>query len=228
MKIGLIVAMKKEYDLVLPLISKRIEHSVNGFRIASGCVGNHSVALMQCGIGKVNAAIGAMSLIDTFEPKLVLNTGVAGGADSSVGVLDVLIARGVAYHDVWCGPGTQYGRAAGCPEIMSCAPIVEEVALTLPDISKLKFGLLCSGDKFISTVEEVEFIKSKFPEALAVDMEAGAIGQVCRLKNIPFGVIRVISDTPGAEENISQYENFWQDAPAESFGVLKYFLNSIV
>ncbi len=227
MKIGIIVAMAKEYDLVLPLLSRRIEQNVNGFRIASGNIGNHAVALMQCGIGKVNAAVGTLSLIDTFAPELILNTGVAGGADSSVGILDVLVATGVAYHDVWCGPGTRYGRAAGCPEVMTCAPVVADVASTLADASRLKYGLLCSGDKFISTEEEVRFIKSKFPEALAVDMESGAIAQVCRMKDVPFGVIRVISDTPGAEENISQYENFWTDAPVETFAILKYILASL-
>lgn len=227
MKIGIIVAMAKEYDLVLHLITRRNDVETGGFRISKGVMGSHEVALMQCGIGKVNAALGTLSLIDDFNPDLVINSGVAGGADPSVGVLDILVAKGVAYHDVWCGPGTEYGRAAGCPTVMACSPLVVDTAAEVLASPRVRYGLLCSGDKFISTPEEVEFIKNRFPEALAVDMEAGAIAQVCRRREVPFGVIRVISDTPGAEENISQYEDFWTQAPAETFEALKALIYSM-
>ena len=66
-----------------------------------------------------------------------------------------------------------------------------------------------------------------YPDALAVDMESAAIAQVCYLKNVPFICMRVISDTPGGDDNISQYENFWADAPRHTFEALKALLATI-
>jgi adenosylhomocysteine nucleosidase len=94
-------------------------------------------------------------------------------------------------------------------------------------IPNMQHGLICSGDKFISTAEEVDEIKHHFQDALAVDMESATIAQVCTLRNVPFNILRVISDTPGAEENISQYENFWTDAPKEAFMNLRQILERL-
>lgn len=220
MKIGVIVAMGKELKLLRPLIERQSETELNGFCFIEGKIGSHDVVVMQCGIGKVNSAIGTLSMIDNFTPDLIINTGVAGGADYTMRVLDLLVADGIAYHDVWCGPGTEYGAASGYPRIMRPEPKILDVARQYLKGDKVKYGLICSGDKFISTAEEVKKIKSDFTEALAVDMESASIAQVCHLKRVPVAILRVISDTPGAEENISQYENFWTDAPAETFKAL--------
>ena len=88
-------------------------------------------------------------------------------------------------------------------------------------------GLICSGDKFISTPEEISFIRSKFPEVRAVDMESASIAQTCIMCNVPFAIIRIVSDTPGEGENISQYENFWQTAPEKTFATLSTILNAL-
>lgn len=227
MKVGIIVAMGKEMQLLLPLIENKKESEVSGFRFYEGLIGNHEVVAMQCGIGKVNAAVGTVELIEKFSPQIVINTGVAGGADKSMHVLDLLVATGIAYHDVWCGPGTEYGAASGCPAVMTTDSHVESVARKTLKEKNVRYGLICSGDKFISTEAEVVEIKSHFPDTLAVDMESAAIAQVCNMKKIPVSVIRVISDTPRQEENISQYENFWNDAPAETFRALLEILNEI-
>lgn len=221
--------MRKELDLLLPLLEgKQEKRSINGYNFYSGRIGSHDVVAMQCGIGKVNAAVGTLSLIDCYRPDLVVNTGVAGGTDASMHVLDLLVAEAVSYHDVWCGPETEYGAAAGLGVFMeTCCPVVEKCKELFKENKAVKYGLLCSGDKFISTVEEVRMIKSHFPAALATDMESGAIAQVCILRGVPFNVFRVISDTPGQEENISQYENFWSDAPAETFRALRELLSNL-
>lgn len=229
MKIGIIVAMGKELKLLLPLLNKMLPiEECNGFKFYKGSIGRHEIVAMQCGIGKVNAAIGTLTLIDHYNPHLVINTGVAGGADISMNVLDMLVADNISYHDVWCGPETEYGAAAGLGVYMQAyKPIIEVCQKLFNGNKTVRFGLLCSGDRFICTEDEVREIKNHFPEALAADMESGAIAQVCTLKNVPFNVIRVISDTPGKEENISQYENFWSDAPAETFNALKLILQHI-
>ena len=229
MIIGIIVAMRKELDLLLPLLENRSEtEHINNYEFQAGTVGRHGVVLMQCGIGKVNAAIGALTLIDSFNPDCIINTGVAGGAAPSMHVLDLLIATGVAYHDVWCGPGTEYGAAAGCDKILlPWQKLVDKAHEVLPQENKYRYGLICSGDKFISTEAEISEIKGHFPDALAVDMESAAIAQVCGMKKVPFGIIRAISDTPGQEDNISQYANFWNDAPAETFKALMAILATL-
>lgn len=229
MIIGIIVAMQKELDLLLPLIEDLQQPTeINGFNFHTGSLASHGVVAMQCGIGKVNAAMGTMTLLESFHPDYIINTGVAGGAGDDIHVLDLLVADGVAYHDVWCGPGTEYGAASGCPLILKPWQRVVELSRQLmPAADKTRFGLICSGDKFISTSDEVKAIRYHFPEALAVDMESAAIAQVCTLRGIPFNILRVVSDTPLLGENISQYENFWSQAPRETFSALLAILKAI-
>lgn len=226
MKIGIIVAMGKELRLLLNLIENQKEVIENGYKIYSGNIGQHEVYAMQCGIGKVNAAIGTLSLIDLFSPELVINTGVAGGADLSVGQMDIVVGERIAYHDVWCGPGTEYGAASGFPLYFESDKEVLSVANSIqPDIIN---GLICSGDKFIASAEEINEIKSHFPDAMAVDMESATIAQVCYLKQTKVFIMRVISDTPGAEhDNSKQYENFWESAPEHTFEALAQILNKL-
>ncbi len=226
MKIGIIVAMGKELRLLLNLIENQKEVTENGYKIYSGNIGQHEVYAMQCGIGKVNAAIGTLSLIDLFSPELVINTGVAGGADLSVGQMDIVVGERIAYHDVWCGPGTEYGAASGFPLYFESDKEVLSVANSIqPDIIN---GLICSGDKFIASAEEINEIKSHFPDVMAVDMESATIAQVCYLKQTKVFIMRVISDTPGVEhDNSKQYENFWESAPEHTFEALAQILNKL-
>ncbi len=221
--------MGKELNLLLPLIQEsQAPLKINGFTFYTGKIGSHEIVAVQCGIGKVNAAIGTLTLIEQFSPQLVINTGVAGGSDPSMHVLDLLVATNVAYHDVWCGPETEYGAAAGLGVFMPTdKQLTDKAATLLAQNPKVKFGLICSGDRFICREEEVHDIKAHFPDALAVDMESGAIAQVCTLKGVPFGVLRVVSDTPGQDDNISQYENFWTDAPAELFHTITTLLPTL-
>ena len=225
MKIGIIVAMRKELDLLLPLLHDSEESHMSGFEFYCGKIGGHDVMVMQCGIGKVNAAMGALMLVNNFSPNYVINTGVAGGADKSVSVMDVVAGARVAYHDVWCGPESELGRVQGLPLYFEGAARLLELMPERADIHK---GHICSGDQFIDTMEHVNRIKGNFPEALAVDMESGAIAQVCYLCHVPFLALRVISDSPGAShDNTRQYMDFWNDAPQETFNILKDILSKL-
>lgn len=222
MKTGIIVAMGKELRLLLPLLTDHRQVTVNDIEFHSGTIGGRQVIAMQCGIGKVNATIGTLTMIDTFHPDVIINTGVAGGTGAA-GILDVVVASEVAYHDVWCGPGTEPGQAAGCPPRLKCALPPDCAA----QIEGAKYGLIASGDIFISQPSEVAHILEMYPDALACDMESAAIAQVCYLKNVPFICLRVISDTPGAADNIAQYENFWEDAPEHTFRALHTVLSML-
>lgn len=225
MKIGIIVAMRKELDLLLPLLQDSEESRMSGFEFHCGKMGGHDVMVMQCGIGKVNAAMGALMLVNHFAPNYVINSGVAGGADKSVNVMDVVAGERVAYHDVWCGPESELGRVQGLPLYFEGSLRLLEL---LPERDDIHKGLICSGDQFIDTMDQVNRIKGNFPDALAVDMESGAIAQVCHLCGVPFLALRVISDSPGAShDNTRQYMDFWTDAPQETFTIVKDIINQL-
>lgn len=226
MKIGIIVAMDKELDLLLPLLEHASSVTINGFTFHSGKIGQSSIIAMKCGIGKVNAAMGTMTLIDQFAPGLVINTGVAGGTGGNAGVLDIVVGTRVAYHDVWCGPGTEWGDAAGCPRYFHTSDMVNSLPC-LHEGDTVKHGLVCSGDIFVSDPEVVARIRSLYPDVDAVDMESAAIAQICYLRNVPFACMRVISDTPGADDNIAQYKNFWEEAPRHTFDMLRQIINEL-
>jgi len=225
MKIGIIVAMRKELDLLLPLLNDSEDSRMGGFEFHRGKMGRHDVMVMQCGIGKVNAAMGTLMLVNHFAPNYVINSGVAGGADLSVNVMDVVAGARVAYHDVWCGPESELGQVQGLPLYFEGAKRLLDL---VPDRDDIHKGLICSGDQFIDKKEDVNRIKGNFPEALAVDMESGAIAQVCFLSKVPFLALRVISDSPGAShDNTKQYLDFWSDAPQESFALLKDIISRL-
>ena len=225
MKIGIIVAMRKELDLLLPLLQDSEESCMSGFEFHCGKMGRHDVMVMQCGIGKVNAAMGALMLVNHFAPNFVINSGVAGGADKSVNVMDVVAGEKVSYHDVWCGPESELGRVQGLPLYFEGSTKLLEL---LPESGDIHKGLICSGDQFIDTMDEVNRIKGNFPEALAVDMESGAIAQVCYQCSVPFLALRVISDSPGAShDNTRQYLDFWTDAPRETFKLVKDIITKL-
>lgn len=224
MKIAIISAMEKERKLILPLIKNAISENLDGLEIFKGEIGQHQIILIKCGIGKVNAAICTYKTIRDFHPDLILNTGVAGGASSHSEIGDILIADYVAYHDVWCGPGTEPGVADGVDVFMECDPSVVKLARDILGNQRYLVGLICSGDRFISEKEEIIEIHKLFPEVLAVDMESAAIAHVCVKEGVKFNIIRIVSDTPGSGKNLEEYKNFWKEAPEKTFALIKEIL----
>ena len=226
MKIAILAAMDKELTLIKTIIQNCEEVITEGnLKIFHGTIGTHEIFLSKCGIGKVNSAINTFRIIEILKPDLIINSGVAGGAGLPVGSL--LFADRVAYDDVWCGPSTEYGQADGCPLFFTPNKDVIGLAKSLFKEEGYYFGLICSGDKFISSAEEIAFIRSHFPDVYAVDMESASIAQVCFLTSTPFNIIRIVSDTPGEGENLAQYENFWVEAPEKTFKALKTIIANL-
>ncbi len=225
MKIGIIVAMDKELRLLEPLLENMMNVMVDDYRFTCGRLSGHDIIALKTGIGKVNAAVGVLTLINNFDVDMIINTGVAGGASKQVNVMDIVVAERVAYHDVWCGPETTPGAVQGLPLYYE-APT--DMLKKIPSRHDIKVGLICSGDQFVDSIAQVEAIQKKFPEVLAVDMESGAIAQVCYLREIPFFSMRVISDSPGGgHDNAAEYNDFWTEAPQHTFDVLKHILKSL-
>ena len=207
MKPGIIVAMDKEYERL---------HETLG----------DSIILQKCGIGKVNAAVQAVEMIRSHKPDCIISTGVAGGLSPALRPLDVVVAREIAYHDVWCGLGGAYGQVLGFPERFRTDERLYRTASALEGETgqRLHGGLICSGDWFVSTLEEGERILGHFPDALAVDMESGSLAQVCHIYGIPFLSIRIISDAAG-DDHEGDYERFWDTVSERSFRIIRRFVD---
>ena len=227
MKIGIIAAMSSEYKQVAQLLENKKEYTEGIYEYTEGTIKNNTIILTKCGIGKVNAAVGAVELIRTFQPDCIISTGVAGGIDKCLKVMDVVASAQIVYHDVWCGEGNAYGQIQGMPTFFEGNKTLFDCAISLDTETPIHGGLICSGDKFITDREELDVIKGNFPEGLAVDMESGSIAQVCHIYKVPFISFRIISDTPGAENHWEQYTNFWGEMAERSFGVTKAFLESL-
>lgn len=228
MRIGIIVALDKELELLKPMLENMRISESNGISFYCGTIGNHKIAAMRCGVGKVNAAVGTVSMIDTYNPELIINTGVAGGVNNKINVMEMVVGSKVCYHDVWCGgfdDECDYGQVQGLPLYFEGAA---DVIAKLPAQDDVHCGLIVSGDQFIDSIEQVKAIKDLFPDAMAVDMESGAIAQTCHLRNTPFVSMRVISDSPGAgHDNSKQYNDFWTEAPAHTLEVVKNLLQNL-
>lgn len=219
-KIGIIVAMTSEYALVKSLLQETKECFVRGMQFVEGRVEGAEVVLVKSGIGKVCAAVGTIEMIRQYSPDVIVNTGVAGGIDPLTEVMDIVVGENMIYHDVWCGEGNEYGQVQGLPARFVSNKELCKLALSITCEGNVYGGLICSGDKFVTEKQELQEIKKRFPEGLAVDMESTAIAQVCYMSGVPFLSYRIISDTPGVKDHYKQYLNFWEEAPKRSFAMI--------
>ena len=227
MKIGIATAMASERSQIERLLEKRETVVANGRRFCVGRIDRNEVVLGETGIGKVNAAVGAVAMIHGFHPDCLLSTGVAGGLDASLRVMDAVAASEVVYHDVDCGPGNAPGQVQGLPPSYFGDPRLLECAKSIRAESKIAAGLICSGDQFVTSRGQLDAIKARHPAGLAVDMESGALAQVCHIYGVPFLSFRILSDTPGAEWHFDQYKDFWSTMADRSFAVTEAFLNAL-
>ena len=228
MRIAIIVAMDKEFIRIKELLEQVEETTIGGRCYTSGRLGNNELMLHQCGIGKVNAAIGVTELIRLFNPDLVVSTGCAGGASDMLEVTDVVVSSQLAYHDVYCGYAlgeTVYGQVQGMPARYTTPREIVEKALACGE--RIHEGLIVTGDWFVDDQEKMRSIIRLFPEAMAVDMESAAIAQTCHVFGIPFVSFRVISDIPLKDTKASQYHDFWAHVADTSFATTRRFLEQL-
>ena len=163
------------------------------------------VLVQKCGIGKVNAALGAQKMINEFHPDCIISSGCAGGNGDDINIQDIVVSSELCYHDVYCG---------------------KAIDDTLSDI-KLHPGLIVPGDWFVDSKEKMREIIGHFPEAKAIDMESCAIAQTCYINKVPFISFRVVSDIPLRDTDASQYHNFWDTVAANSFMTTKALVASL-
>lgn len=216
MKIGVIVAMDKELRQLQSMFT------------------DGNVLVQKCGIGKVNAALGAQRMINEFHPDVIVSSGCAGGNGDDINIKDVVVSAELAYHDVYCGRAiddtTQYGQVQGLPVRFQPAPWLlakaQQLSIANSQLS-IHCGLIVTGDWFVDSKEKMREIVGHFPDALAVDMESCAIAQACYINKVPFISFRIVSDIPLRDTDASQYHDFWDNVAEQSFQVTKTFVESL-
>lgn len=225
--IGVIVAMDKELAQLRTLLTAPVEQTVGGQHFIVGTIGDKRIVMQKCGIGKVNSAVGAVEMINNYHPDLVVSSGCAGGADTSLEVADVVVSTACCYHDAYCGEEVKLGQILGMPaEYASPSPLVEKAA-TLNCGVRVAAGQIVSGEWFVDSREKMGDILSHFPQAKAVDMESCSIAQTCHIYGVDFISFRIISDIPLKDTKAEMYYNFWEKIAEGSFEVTKQFLESV-
>lgn len=198
--IGIIGAMAPEMTLLGEALLHSRVRVVAGMSFRTGTLEGKDVVLLQCGVGKVNAAIGAALLIELFHPSAVLNTGSAGGLLSNQTFGDTVVSTSVLHHDV---DVTAFGYAPGQVPGLPAAFVSDSLLVALADKclqgTPHTKGQIGSGDIFVHDPEVIGRIRVRFPDLCAVEMEAAAIAQACHLTGTPFVVVRALSDIAGKE-----------------------------
>ncbi|WP_027449849.1 5'-methylthioadenosine/S-adenosylhomocysteine nucleosidase [Xylanibacter brevis] len=214
MKIGIIVAMDKELQQLQQVFK------------------NSDVRVEKCGIGKVNAALGAQRMINEFHPDIIISSGCAGGNGDDINVQDIVVSSELCYHDVYCGTAiddkTVYGQVQGLPARYQTDPELLRKALSLKTEGiTIHGGLIVTGDWFVDSKEKAREIVGHFPEAKAIDMESCAIAQTCYINKVKFISFRVVSDIPLRDTDASQYHDFWNTVAEKSFVTTRTFVESL-
>ena len=190
------------------------------------------VIVEKCGIGKVNAALGAQRMINTYKPDCIISIGCAGGNGDDIDIQDIIVSSELCYHDVYCGRAiddtTVYGQVQGLPARYQADPELLKKALSIkPADIRLHQGLIVTGDWFVDSKDKMREIIGHFPEAKAIDMESCAIAQTCYINKVPFISFRVVSDIPLRDTDASQYHNFWDTVAEKSFETTKTFVEKV-
>ena len=229
MKIGIIAAMPEELLHLTQNLDKTQEVQVLGNTYYTGTIGKIEVVLVQSGIGKVMSAMSVAVLADHFQVEAIINTGSAGALAEGIAVGDVVIADKLAYHDVDVTAfGYAYGQMAGQPLYFeSDKNFITRIQTNLSQLDQTwHLGLIATGDSFIAGEDKIASIKSHFPDVLAVEMEGAAIAQAAQTLDLPFLVIRAMSDNANHEASIS-FDEFIIEAGRRSAQVLLAFLKAL-
>ena len=224
---GIICAMSLEMEGLRERMTDMTSETVSGIEFVRGRIGGAAVVTAVCGVGKVFAALCAQTMILRYAPARLINTGVAGSLSPDLTIGQIAIAHDVVQHDMDTSPiGDPVGLLSGINivHIPADAALCDALgaAATACEL-KVQSGTIATGDQFISTTEQKERIRDTFG-AIACEMEGGAIGHVCYVNQIPFAVLRAISDG-GDEAAQMDYPTFARMAAANSVRVLVTYLN---
>jgi len=226
MTIGIIGAMESEVSLLKSKLTNPQIKQAAGLEFFIGSLGGKNVVVVQSGIGKVNAALCAQALISLFGVNYVVNTGVAGGLCPSLNIGDIVVSADLVQHDMDVAhfnyprgtvPGLNIGFFCADTNLVQTAVKAGEMIKTA-----ITTGRIATGDCFVSDIEKKQDITQTF-NAACVEMEGAAIAQTCFLNNVPFVVIRAISDKADESATVS-FDKFVVQAAQNSSNLVEKML----
>lgn len=203
--IGIIIAMDEELNALKKYLKINNERKIYNLSFLESEIKDKKCVIVKCGIGKVNAARTTQILIDNYKIDYIINIGVAGGLKNTQ-IGDIIIASKLVQYDFDITKfNHELGFITGVGKYIDCDEKLLNKAVNINGY-KTSLGIIATGDKFITSIEQSKFIEKEF-DALAVEMEGAAIAQICYLCNIPFMIIRSISDNPNNDNQVD-FENF--------------------
>jgi len=215
---GIIGAMPEETATLLDAMHETKCVKIGDREFHIGTLEGKKVVISECGYGKVNAGVSTQLMITEFGVTAVINSGVAGTLDARVGIGDIVVSTDTVQHDYDMHEiGFEHGLIPNVGKISIDADeklrtsAVEAIRATASGTNVFE-GRVCTGDQFISGTEEMEGITDVFG-GMCCEMEGGAIAQVCYLNNVPFVIVRAISDNVSGE-GPADYEKFEKEMAA--------------
>ena len=221
MKIGIICAMDEETEYFLSRLENQTTKKVGQIIFYEGKTAEgQEIVLARSGIGKAKAATVAGLLIYLYQVSFIINSGIAGAISPALHIGDIVFSTSATYHDAdFTVFGYKPGQMPGDPELYNASPELiakaEIAASTIPEIKdKIKKGLVVSGDQFINTPEKKAQIIKNFPQAMVTECEGAPIAQIANSFNVPFIIIRSVSDS--SDENETDTYEFNVQQASES------------
>jgi len=210
--IGIIGAMEIEVTLLKSKMEIISTKNIAGMDFFVGKMNSKNIILVRCGVGKVNSAICTQILIDMYGVDCVINTGIAGAIHEDLRVGDVVISKDLTYHDFDVS-AFDTERIGGIPGVSAFVEAddnminaaVEAAKEAIPEV-KTVVGRIVTGDQFIADKNRKDIIVKHF-KPYCVEMEGASIAHACHLNEIPFVVIRAMSDSAdgSADETYEKY-----------------------
>ena len=230
MKIGIIGAMDEEVSILKAKLQNIETTIIAGCEFYQGELNGKNVILTKSGIGKVAAAVATTLLLERFQPDIIINTGSAGGYDTNLNVGDIVISTEVRFHDVdLTAFGYEIGQMAQLPPAFEAdkklIKVAQDAAQTIKDLN-ITQGLICTGDIFMADPKKAEIARNNFPTMAACEMEAAAIAQVCHQFDVPFVIIRSLSDIAGKKSELS-FEQYLPVAAKNASILVEAILNRL-
>ena len=227
--IGIIGAMRIEVETIKSLMEIEEKRTISGVEYVSGKLHGKEIVVAVCGIGKVAAAMCAQTMILTYSPECIINTGVGGSLSNKLNICDIAISESLVQHDMDTSPlGDPVGLFSGIniiniPADEKVVSLLEKAVESLGNIKAVK-GIIASGDQFIASGEKKKFITENFG-AIVCEMEGASIAQVCYTNGVPFGVVRAVSDCADGSSHMD-YGEFLPVAAANAAKLIEYFVKN--
>ena len=232
MNIGIIAAEEDEMLAIKNIMADIKENKIYNLNFIQGTIKNKMCTLVKSGVGKVNAARTTQILIDNYKVDYVINVGSAGGIDEELNIEDIVIGDNLIQYDFDITQVGNYEKGEICEigkYIKSDERLIKLCMQTVEEMKNrdfnIKIGTIGTADLFSADSNRAINLKKEF-DIECVEMEGAAVAQVCFLDNIPFLVIRGISDVSNGNNKID-FHTFLKRASKRVAEILQNLIDKI-